>query len=59
MKRLLTAATLGLALMAFGCAGGMRMGGEPPVTKQTKVKCPKCGVEFSVGEGLKAYEMSR
>jgi hypothetical protein len=33
-----------VALFIFGCAG---------VSKDTKVKCPKCGTVFSVSEGLK------
>ncbi len=33
-----------LAAFTFGCAG---------VSKETKVKCPKCGAVFTVDEGLK------
>ncbi len=32
------------ATFSFGCAG---------VSKETKVKCPKCGAVFTVDEGLK------
>ncbi|HSB06421.1 MAG TPA: hypothetical protein VLK23_14650 [Thermodesulfobacteriota bacterium] len=32
-----------LAFFSLGCAG---------VSKDTKVKCPKCGAIFSVSEGL-------
>lgn len=55
MKRLLALSVLGLALATFGCAGTQTA--QPgAVTKETKIKCPKCGVEFTVGEGLKAHE---
>jgi predicted nucleic acid-binding Zn ribbon protein len=30
--------------------------GGKPLTKETVVKCPKCGAEFQVGEGLKPEE---
>jgi hypothetical protein len=33
-----------VAFFTFGCAG---------ISKDTKVKCPKCGTVFSVSEGLK------
>ena len=39
---------LALALMAvfsFGCAGY--------VSKEAKVKCPKCGAVFTIDEGLR------
>ena len=32
-----------LAVFSFGCAG---------VSKDTKVKCPKCGAVFPVDEGM-------
>ncbi len=32
-----------LALFSFGCAG---------MTKDAKVKCPKCGAVFTIDEGL-------
>ena len=32
-----------LAVFSFGCAG---------VSKQAKIKCPKCGAVFTVQEGL-------
>ena len=51
-------ASLGLALFAFGCAGGnATTKSGKPITKETVVKCPKCGAEFTVGEGLKYEEM--
>jgi len=34
-----------LAAFSFGCAG--------MVSKETKVKCPKCGAVFTIDEGLK------
>jgi hypothetical protein len=37
-----------LALFTLGC-GGM-------ASKETKVKCPKCGAVFTIDEGLKALE---
>jgi hypothetical protein len=35
-----------LAVFTFGCAG--------MVSKETKVKCPKCGAVFTIDEGLKS-----
>jgi len=35
-----------LAAFSFGCAG--------MVSKETKVKCPKCGAVFTIDEGLKS-----
>ena len=39
-----------LAAFSLGCAGY--------VSKDTKVKCPKCGAVFTIDEGLKAIEKS-
>jgi len=36
-----------LAVFSFGCAG---------VSKQAKVKCPKCGAVFTIQEGLDAVD---
>ena len=36
-----------LAVFSFGCAS---------VSKEQKVKCPKCGAVFSVQEGLDAVD---
>ncbi|NOY45915.1 hypothetical protein [Deferrisoma camini] len=58
MKKILALATLGFAFVAFGCAGTQTRQ-QAPITKQTQVKCPKCGVTFTVGEGLKAYEQTK
>ena len=45
MKKLLSIfmALVVVALFSFGCAG---------VSKEAKVKCPKCGAVFTVNEGL-------
>jgi len=56
MRKLLALAVVGVALASFGCAG---MQSKGAVSKETKIKCPKCGVEFSVGEGLDAMEKTR
>jgi hypothetical protein len=36
-----------LAVFSFGCAG---------VTRDAKIKCPKCGAVFTVDEGLREFE---
>ena len=36
-----------LAVFSFGCAG---------ISKDAKVKCPKCGAVFQVDEGVSALE---
>lgn len=36
-----------LAGFSFGCAG--------MVSKDTKIKCPKCGAVFTIQEGLDSY----
>ncbi len=38
-------ALVALAVFSFGCAG---------VSKEAKIKCPKCGAVFTVQEGLDA-----
>jgi hypothetical protein len=54
MRKLAVLAALGLALVAFGCAGSqMKTKDGKPVTKETQVKCPKCGATFTLDEGLK------
>ncbi len=35
-----------LAFFSFGCAG---------VSRDTKIKCPKCGAVFTVDEGVTEY----
>jgi hypothetical protein len=47
MRKVLTAAVLGLALVSMGCAGSQK------VDKGTSIRCPKCGVEFPAEEGMK------
>jgi predicted nucleic acid-binding Zn ribbon protein len=37
-----------LAVFSIGCAG---------VSKDTKIKCPKCGAVFTVDEGLADIQM--
>jgi hypothetical protein len=37
-----------LAVFSFGCAG---------VSKDAKIKCPKCGAVFTVDEGVHELEM--
>ena len=37
-----------LAAVFFGCA---------EISKDAKIKCPKCGAVFTVEEGVKEYEM--
>ncbi|GAB4252257.1 hypothetical protein [Deferrisoma sp.] len=58
MKRIAILSAALFALAAVGCAGPQARG-EKPITKQTHIKCPKCGVEFTVGEGLNALEKGR
>ncbi len=38
-----------LAFFSFGCAG---------VSRDTKVKCPKCGAVFTIDEGLSQIQKS-
>jgi len=37
-----------LAVFSFGCAG---------VSRDTKIKCPKCGAVFTIDEGLKEIQL--
>jgi len=37
-----------LAVFSFGCAG---------VSKDAKIKCPKCGAVFTADEGVKEWQM--
>jgi hypothetical protein len=53
MRKLTVLAAFGLALIAFGCAGQVKHEGQP-VTKETKIKCPKCGATFTLEDGLEA-----
>jgi hypothetical protein len=38
-----------LAVFAFGCAG---------ISKDTRVKCPKCGAVFTIDEGTQEWRRS-
>ncbi len=58
MKRIAILSAALFALAAVGCAGPQAKGGQT-ITKETHIKCPKCGVEFTVGEGLKAMEKTK
>ncbi|GAB4258909.1 MAG: hypothetical protein Kow0092_06770 [Deferrisomatales bacterium] len=52
MKKAIAPLVLALALFTFGCAAGTAQQKEPQITGKTKVRCPKCGVEFRVEEGM-------
>lgn len=51
MRRIVALLSAGMFLVVLGCAAGQPKG-DAGVTKDTKVRCPKCGVEFKVGEGM-------
>ncbi len=51
MRKLVALTTLILALAAFGCAPAKQMPSD-----KTLIKCTTCGVEFTVEEGMSAYE---
>lgn len=56
MRKLAVLAAFGLALLAFGCAGSqMKTASGQPVTKETMVKCPKCGATFTIEKGLRTF----
>ena len=55
MRKLFAAAVVALALVSLGCAGMQ----SKEVSKDAKLKCPKCGYPFSVEEGLRAMETTR
>jgi len=48
MRRYLAVAVLAIGLTALGCAGRQKQ----EIGKDTMIKCPKCGVEFTVEEGM-------
>ena len=58
MRKFLVVSVLALAVAALGCAATQTREAKP-ITKGTKIKCPKCGVVFTVGEGLEAYEQGK
>jgi hypothetical protein len=52
MKNLKNAVLALAVMLSFaGCAANSNM-----VSKDTKIKCPKCGHTFTVGEGLRAID---
>jgi hypothetical protein len=52
MKNLKNAVLALAVMLSFaGCAANSNM-----VSKDTKIKCPKCGHTFTVGEGLRAVD---
>jgi len=57
MRKVFAVSALALALAALGCAGTQTR--EEPITKETKIKCPKCGYPFEVGEGIRRMETTR
>ncbi|MHB8764298.1 MAG: hypothetical protein ACYDA8_08190 [Deferrisomatales bacterium] len=60
MKRWSTVAVIGLTLAALGCAGGpLATHKEDGLTRGTKIKCPHCGVDLTIGQGLDAIEKAR
>ncbi len=61
MRTLMVVATLALGVALAGCAATQagRSEGETRITRDTPIRCPACGVEFRVGEGLDAYDKAR
>jgi len=51
MRKLVALVTVVLALAAFGCAPAQKV-----PSGKTLIKCTTCGVEFTVDEGMNAYE---
>jgi hypothetical protein len=51
MRKVVALTTLVLALAAFGCTPAQKMPSD-----KTLIKCTTCGVEFTVEEGMSAYE---
>ncbi len=41
-------------ILALAFLSAFTLGGCGYVSKETKVKCPKCGAVFTVDEGMKA-----
>ena len=61
MRTWMVITTLALGVALGGCAatGAGRADGQPRITRDTPIRCPACGVEFPVGQGLDAYEKAR
>jgi hypothetical protein len=57
MVKVFAAFAITVALVVAGCAGMHSQ--EQPITKETKVRCPKCGYPFSVEEGVRRMETTR
>lgn len=51
MRRVITLTCLLLAFALAGCTPAKKVSSE-----KSLIKCSTCGVEFSVGEGMQAYE---
>jgi len=51
MNKAIALASLVLVLAAVGCTPARKVPSE-----KTLIKCTTCGVEFTVDEGMKAYE---
>jgi hypothetical protein len=51
MRRVIALACLLLALVVVGCTPAKKVSSE-----KTLIKCSTCGVEFTVEEGMEAYE---
>jgi hypothetical protein len=51
MRKLVALVTVALALAAFGCAPAKK-----EFSGKSLIKCTTCGVEFTVDEGMSAYE---
>ena len=52
MRKLMLTLAVGLILAFIGCATGQKSGDGQGISKDTKVRCPKCGVEFRIKEGM-------
>ncbi len=61
MRTWMVIATLALGVALGGCAATQagRSDSDARITRDTPIRCPACGVEFRVGEGLDAYEKAR
>jgi len=57
MRKVFAVSVLALTLTTLGCAGTQPR--EEPITKETKIRCPKCGYPFEVGEGMRRMETTR
>lgn len=53
MKRVANSIMAALVLLTFAAVG---CGPRAAYTRDTKVKCPRCGAIFTVDEGLRALQ---